>query len=60
MQGGCARFQFVHRLFEVFVKPGVFQRNGDLGGEVLDHLESPGGEGSLDQVIFQVNDSGQG
>ena len=51
---------FRFRSFEVFVKPGIFQGNGDLGAEVLDHLESPGGEGSLNQVIFQVNDAAQG
>ena len=42
---------FRFRTFEVFVKPGIFQGNGDLGGEVFDHLESPGGEGPLNQVI---------
>ena len=59
MQGGFARFRLVQRLFEVFVKPGIFQGNGDLRGEVLDHLESLGGEGSLNQVVFQVNDAAQ-
>ena len=42
------------------MKPGIFQGNGDLGAKVLDHLKSPGGEGSLNQVVFQVNDAAQG
>ena len=50
---------FCFRSLNVVVEPGVFQGNGDLGGEVFDHLKSLGREGSLNQVIFQVNDSAQ-